>query len=163
MPTSFYVIVEKILADSEQMPRFPGVAGTTGYEWLNMFSHVLVDGRGLERLDATYREFAGERRDFAGILDGAKQLVIETILASEFGVPCGALSRIAAGHFSTRDFTLDRLRAALLLYVLEFPVYRTYVTAAGASEQDRRRIKEDPSRAHARDGVAPIRRYSIFC
>jgi maltooligosyltrehalose synthase len=47
------------------MPRFPGVTGTTGYEWLNMFSHVLVDGRGLERLDATHREFAGEPRDFA--------------------------------------------------------------------------------------------------
>ena len=64
MPTSFYVIVEKILGEAKQMPRFPGVAGTTGYEWLNMFSHVLVDGRGLERLDATCREFAGERRDF---------------------------------------------------------------------------------------------------
>src|SRR4030095_8900819 len=119
LPTSFYVIVEKILADGEQMPRFPGVAGTTGYEWLNMFSHVLVYGHGLERMHATYREFAGEQRDFAAILDAAKQHVIETILASEFGVLCGALSRIAAGHFSTRDFTIDRLRAALRLYVLE--------------------------------------------
>jgi len=150
LPTSFYVIVEKILADGETMPRFPGVAGTTGYEWLNMFSHVLVYGHGLERIDATYREFAGEQRDFAAILDAAKQHVIETILASEFGVLCGALSRIAAGHFSTRDFTIDRLRAALLLYVLEFPVYRTYVTAAGASEQDRRLIEEIVSRARAR-------------
>ncbi|HEY3223216.1 MAG TPA: malto-oligosyltrehalose synthase, partial [Pseudolabrys sp.] len=150
LPTSFYVIVEKILADREPMPRFPGVTGTTGYEWLNMFSHVLVDGRGLERLNATHREFAGEPRDFAAILDAAKQHVIETILASEFGVLCGALSRIAAGHFSTRDFTIDRLRAALLLYVLEFPVYRTYVTAAGASEQDRRLIEEIVSRARAR-------------
>ena len=150
LPTAFYVIVEKILADGEPMPRFPGVAGTTGYEWLNMFSHVLVDGRGLERLDATYRDFAGEQRNFAAILDTAKQLVIETILASEFGVLCGALSRIAAGHFSTRDFTVDRLRAALLLYVLEFPVYRTYVTAAGASGQDRSLIEEVVSRARAR-------------
>jgi (1->4)-alpha-D-glucan 1-alpha-D-glucosylmutase len=150
LPTGFYVIVEKILANGETMPHFPGVAGTTGYEWLNMFSHVLVDGRGLERLDATYRDFAGEQRDFAGILDAAKQLVIEAILASEFGVLCGALSRIAAGHFSTRDFTIDRLRAALLLYVLEFPVYRTYVTAGGASEQERRLIEEIVSRARAR-------------
>src|SRR4029453_14240223 len=132
------------------MPRFPGVAGTTGYEWLNMFLPVLVYGDGLERIDATYREFAGEQRDFAAILDAAKQHVIETILASEFGVLCGALSRIAAGHFSTRDFTIDRLRAALLLYVLEFPGYRTYGPAPGASQQDRRLIEEIVSRARAR-------------
>ena len=30
------------------MPRFPGVAGTTGYEWLNTISRVLVDEPGLE-------------------------------------------------------------------------------------------------------------------
>jgi (1->4)-alpha-D-glucan 1-alpha-D-glucosylmutase len=150
LSASFYIIVEKILANDEPMPRFPGVAGTTGYEWLNMFSHVLVEGRGLTKLDATYREFTGEQRDFAAMLDAAKQHVIETILASEFGVLCGALSRIAAGHFSTRDFTIDRLRAALRLYVLEFPVYRTYVTAGGASEQDRRLIEDIVTRARER-------------
>src|SRR5436190_11983628 len=30
----FYLIVEKILAEGEALPRFAGVAGTTGYEWL---------------------------------------------------------------------------------------------------------------------------------
>ena len=149
LPAPFYVIVEKILADGEAMPRFPGVAGTTGYEWLNVLSHVLVDGRGLDRLEATWREFTGEQRDFPAILEAAKRRVIDTILASEFGVLCGALARIAAGHLSTRDFTIDRLRAALQLYVLEFPVYRTYVTAAGASEQDRGIIEDVIARARA--------------
>jgi (1->4)-alpha-D-glucan 1-alpha-D-glucosylmutase len=37
----FYVVVEKILADGEAMPNLPGVAGTTGYEWLNVISRVL--------------------------------------------------------------------------------------------------------------------------
>ncbi|HMJ42263.1 MAG TPA: malto-oligosyltrehalose synthase, partial [Pseudolabrys sp.] len=61
-----------------------------------------------------------------------------------------ALARIAAGHFSTRDFTIDRLRAALQTYVLEFPVYRTYVTAAGAADGDRKMIEETIARARAR-------------
>ena len=39
----FYVIAEKILADGERLPRFAGVAGTTGYEWLNVISRVLVE------------------------------------------------------------------------------------------------------------------------
>ena len=77
----------KFWPTAKQMPRFPGVAGTTGYEWLNMISHVLVDGRGLDRLDATWREFS---RRAAGISPRywrrRSSRVIDTILASEFGV-----------------------------------------------------------------------------
>ena len=87
---------------------------------------------------------------FPRMLESAKLRVIESMLASEFTVLSRALARIAAGHFSTRDFTIDRLRAALQLYVLEFPVYRTYVTAAGASAGDRQIIEDAIARARAR-------------
>ncbi len=147
---SFYVVVEKILGPGEDMPRLPAVAGTTGYEWLNVLSQVLVDGRGLERLERTWRTFTAERTEFPAMLETAKLRVMDSMLASEFAVLCGALSRIAAGHFSTRDFTLDRLRAALQLYVLEFPVYRSYVTDAGASAHDRTIIEDAIARARAR-------------
>jgi (1->4)-alpha-D-glucan 1-alpha-D-glucosylmutase len=150
LPRGFYVIVEKILGEGKPMPVFPGVAGTTGYEWLNVLMHVYLDSSGLQQLESTWRDFSGEQRDFPALLESAKRLVIDTILASEFGVLCGALSRIAAGHFSTRDFTIDRLRAALRAYVLEFPVYRTYVTAAGASDRDRKLIGEVIASARTR-------------
>ena len=146
----FYVVVEKILGLGEPLPKFPGVAGTTGYEWLNAIARVLLDGKGLDRLERSWRGFTGEQRSFARILEGAKLRVIDSMLASEFTVLCGALARIAAGHFSTRDFTLDRLRAALQLYVLEFPVYRSYVTNAGAPMGDRERIEGAIARARAR-------------
>ncbi len=41
------------------------------------------------------------------------------------------LARIANGHYSTRDYSADSLRQALELYVLHFPVYRTYLTHRG--------------------------------
>lgn len=146
----FYVIVEKILGENEALPKWPGIAGTTGYEWLNVISRVLVDGDGLAPLDATWRAFTGEHTEFPAMLDDAKRRVIATMLASEFTVLAGALSRIAAGSFSTRDYTLNRLRAALGFYVLEFPVYRTYVTAAGPSPHDREMIEGVIARARAR-------------
>ncbi len=144
---AFYVVVEKILADDEPLPHFPGVAGTTGYEWLNVISRILVDGIGLDPLERTWRDFTGERATFESMVEAAKRTVIETMLASEFTVLCRALARIAAGHLSTRDFTIDRLRAALQAYVLAFPVYRTYVTAAGASPGDRKLIEDAIARA----------------
>ena len=145
-----YVVVEKILGENEEMPRFAGVAGTTGYEWLNVISRLLVNGNGMDQLERTWRTFTGEQASLAEMLDAAKRRVIDTMLASEFSVLGLSLARIAAGHFSTRDFTHDRLHEALLLYVLEFPVYRTYATAAGASAADRMTIDATIARARAR-------------
>ena len=146
----FYIVIEKILGDGEPVPALPAVAGTTGYEWLNVIGHVLADGRGLDAMETTWRAFTGERVTPAEMLDAAKRRVIDTMLASEFTVLGQQLARIAAGHFSTRDYTLTRLREALLLYVLEFPVYRTYVTAGGASDADRGMIGETIARARTR-------------
>ena len=147
---AFYIIVEKILADGEPMPNLPGVAGTTGYEWLNTISRVLVDDKGLQPLERTWRAFTGQQDSFDEMLDAAKRRVILTMLASEFSVLSRALARIAAGHLSTRDYTIDRLSLALQLYVREFPVYRTYETAAGASAHDRAIIDATIARARAR-------------
>jgi (1->4)-alpha-D-glucan 1-alpha-D-glucosylmutase len=143
----FYVLVEKILGEGEAMPELRGVDGTTGYERLNLISHVLLDERGLPALERTWREFTDERAEFPAILRAAKLRVLDTMLASEFTVLTRALGRIAAGHFSSRDVTLDRLRAALQAYVLEFPVYRTYITAARISDADRALIEATIARA----------------
>lgn len=131
-----YVLVEKILGSSEQLPSFTDVAGTTGYEWLNVLSRVFVADRGLRQLDQAWRAVAGEK-SFADIVRASKLRVMQALLASEFTVLVKLLSRIAAGHYSTRDYSTERLRQALELYVIHFPVYRTYVTAAGASAADR--------------------------
>jgi (1->4)-alpha-D-glucan 1-alpha-D-glucosylmutase len=147
---SFPVYVEKILAEGEPLPKFPGVSGTTGYEWLNLFARVLVKEQGLTALDATWRDFTSERRSFREMLEDAKRRVLETMLASEFTVLTQLLARIAAGHYSTRDHTLDRLTAALRLFVLEFPIYRTYVSGGGPSEQDRAVIARTIAAARVR-------------
>ena len=146
----FYVVVEKILAENEHVPALPGVAGTTGYEWLNVISRVLVDSNGLEPLDRFRREATDNPRPFRQILERAKLRVLENLLSSEFTVLTRLLARIAAGHYRTRDFTIGRLEAALRLFVLDFPVYRTYVTASGPSPEDRATIDRAIKAARAR-------------
>jgi len=133
----FYVVAEKILADGERLPRFAAVAGTTGYEWLNVISRLLLDNPGLATLERTWRDVSGDERSFDAVLIDAKRRVIANILASEFTVLTRLLVRIAAGHYTTRDYATERLRAAFELFILHFPIYRTYVTASGPSREDR--------------------------
>jgi (1->4)-alpha-D-glucan 1-alpha-D-glucosylmutase len=145
----FYLAVEKILADHERLPRFAGIAGTTGYEWLNVISRLLVDDDGLASLDRTWRQVAGGQGSFDDILIAARRRVIATILASEFNVLARLLARLAAGHYSTRDYAADRLRAALELFILHFPIYRTYITGSGPSRDDRAIIESALTKARA--------------
>ena len=57
------------------------------------------------------------------------------------------LARIAAGHYTTRDYSPERLRTALEAYVIQFPVYRTYITPSGPSPSDRAVIEATIARA----------------
>src|SRR6202007_2787364 len=110
--------------------------------WLNTISQVLVDGKGLQALDEIWRQVSNISPKLEPVLLQAKRRVLETLLTSEFTVLTRLLARIAGGHYSTRDFSADSLRQALELYVLNFPIYRTYLTAAGAAPEDRALISE---------------------
>jgi (1->4)-alpha-D-glucan 1-alpha-D-glucosylmutase len=145
----FYVVAEKILAEGERLPRFAGVAGTTGYEWLNTISRLLLDESGLAAIDRAWREMSGEARSFDEVLIEARRRVIASILASEFTVLSRLLARIAAGHYTTRDYAAEQLRSAFALFVLHFPIYRTYITPSGPSRGDRAIINETIAKARA--------------
>ena len=149
-PVPFYVVVEKIIEPGERLPDFAGVAGTTGYEWLNLISRLLVEDTGRLALDTLWRQLVPERGDFGVVLENSKVHVLDAVMASEFNVLAQAIARIAAGHFTTRDYSPDRLREALKLYVLEFPIYRTYVTASGCNDNDRTVIERSIAAARRR-------------
>lgn len=145
----FYTVVEKILGEGEALERFPGVHGTTGYECLNAITQVLTDGHGLKPLEDIWRQISSTSPKFDPVLMQAKRRVVETLLQSEFTVLTRLLARIAAGHYSTRDFSADALRQAFELYVLHFPVYRTYLTANGPTPHDRKLIEATIAKARA--------------
>jgi (1->4)-alpha-D-glucan 1-alpha-D-glucosylmutase len=145
----FYTVIEKILGEHEKLQAFSGVHGTTGYEWLNAIAQVLVEGQGLEPLDEVWRQISNTSPKLDPVLKEAKRRVLETLLTSEFTVLSRLLARIAGGHYSTRDYSAVGLRQALELYILHFPVYRTYLTAAGPTEADRALISQTIEKARA--------------
>jgi (1->4)-alpha-D-glucan 1-alpha-D-glucosylmutase len=148
-PRPFYMVIEKILGEGEKLHAFSGVHGTTGYEWLNVITQLLADGNGLEPLDEVWRQISNMPPRLEPVLKDAKRRVLETLLTSEFTVLSRLLARIAGGHYSTRDYSADSLRQALELYILHFPVYRTYLTPAGPTEPDRALISQTIEKARA--------------
>ena len=145
----FYLVIEKILGEGEKLHPFSGVHGTTGYEWMNVITQVLVDDSGLDPLDEIWRQVSNTSPKLEPLLKDAKRRVLETLLASEFTVLTRLLARIAGGQYSTRDYSADSLRQAFELYVLHFPVYRTYLTSAAPSPHDRALISATIEKARA--------------
>jgi malto-oligosyltrehalose synthase len=122
-----YVVIEKILAPFEQLPSRWRVHGTVGYDFLNIILGIFVDGESEEKFDDIYTEFVGGYQDLDLIKIRCKDIILESVLASELNVLAHRLSQIAESRRLYRDFTLDSLHNALRQVVKRFPVYRSYV------------------------------------
>jgi (1->4)-alpha-D-glucan 1-alpha-D-glucosylmutase len=136
----FYLVVEKILATDEKLPREWPVQGTTGYEFANQLAQLLVDGHGIRALAAAYERFAPSIPAFHEIAYRSKKLVMQTMMASEVNVLGNLLNRISESHRWYQDFTLNALTTAVREVIACFPVYRTYLDPALPAEDSDRRI-----------------------
>jgi (1->4)-alpha-D-glucan 1-alpha-D-glucosylmutase len=154
-----YVIIEKILAGSEQLPARWPVYGTTGYDFSNLVNGLFVDPSAGMRLERIYRNFLGDEIKIDDLFYRCRKLIVRVALASELNVLANQIARIALAKRRTCDFTLNGLRDALTEVVASFPVYRTYVTSAGTSETDVRYIRSAITSAKWRSPAADT---SIF-
>ena len=135
-----YLVVEKILARFEHLRKEWRIAGTTGYDFMNLVNGVFVDGGAEGAFDRLYRQFAGISGTFEQFANRAKKDIIRTSLASELEVLTTMLDRLARLDRRSNDYTFNVLRDALVETVAAFPVYRTYVTSEEIEESDRRFI-----------------------
>src|SRR4051812_8588587 len=145
-----YVVVEKILGREEPLPRDWGVAGTTGYEFLNAVNGVFIDRAGLAKVEEAYRRHTGSHLPFAEICYQANKLVIEELFRGDLTALAHHLGSIAARHRGARDVRLSELTEALIEVTACLPVYRTYIHRAEISESDRGYIERTVALARSR-------------
>ncbi|MDQ4135938.1 MAG: malto-oligosyltrehalose synthase, partial [Pseudomonadota bacterium] len=151
----FYIVVEKILEPGEPLKPWP-VAGTSGYDALNLIDGVFVDTEAKDAFDALYRRATGIEGRYGVLLRAAKSEILETSFASELEVLVSDLKRLADSDRRTRDFTVNALRRAVVEIVARFPVYRSYIDDAGPEPDDRRLVEETVEKAK-RDSTLPDR------
>jgi (1->4)-alpha-D-glucan 1-alpha-D-glucosylmutase len=139
--SNLYLLVEKILMAGEKLrPEWP-VHGTTGYDFTNQVTELLVDGAAEKSLTDTYWRFIAGHPRFANLVYEKKSLTMQVSLASEVHVLAHMLNRLSEKNRWYRDFTLTALFIAVREVIACFPVYRTYAEPGRElSEYDRQVI-----------------------
>ena len=124
-----YITVEKILGKDEQLPTAWPVSGTTGYEFIESLSDVLVDGDRIRDLRTAWNNIMGKPVNMAAELRAAKLLMVTRNFEGEFT----RLLTIAMAIAEAEKITLEEeaVLPALRELLIAFPVYRTYGTAEG--------------------------------
>ncbi len=133
---NFYIVAEKILEPGEELRPWP-LAGTTGYEMLNLIDGVFVDPAAEPVFERLYREATGFAGTYEEALAAAKKQVLLESFSSELESLVSDAKRVADANRLTRDYSVNAIRVALADLVSAFPVYRTYITANELAGEDR--------------------------
>ncbi|CAH1654001.1 MULTISPECIES: malto-oligosyltrehalose synthase [unclassified Chelatococcus] len=138
-PRGPYVIVEKILAEREDLPQNWGIDGSTGYDFMDEVGSFLHDAEGELPLTRLWQEGSGRAADFHAEERQARTELLEGSLRPEFERAAAALTDVARGRgpvLEKEAIGKEAITSALRALVINFPVYRTYAGAAGRPKQD---------------------------
>lgn len=157
-----WILAEKILEPGETLPTDWPIAGTTGYEFLNLVGGLAIDPQAEEAMSNIYKAFVGpqweEGCDFHTLVCICKRLVLTQLLDSELSRLSNLFVTICERHRRHRDYTRHEMRDAICEAAIHFPVYRTYVSNAEkrVGESDKRYINDAISAAqNARPDMDP--------
>jgi (1->4)-alpha-D-glucan 1-alpha-D-glucosylmutase len=138
-----FIWVEKMLGDDEEVPAGWPTDGTTGYEVQGLVDGLMVTPVGLSQLDEAYERLAGPREAFNSVVFESKLETIHRL----FPGALEALAQLLPAAAGAPDRPGEEWTRSLAFLTAAMPCYRTYITGAGASAQDRRMV------AHAVDGA----------
>jgi (1->4)-alpha-D-glucan 1-alpha-D-glucosylmutase len=154
-----WLLAEKILEPGERLPESWPIDGTTGYDFIDRVSNLLVDPAGEAPLTKLYGELTGEPTEYALLAREKKQQVLRDVLGSDVNRLTALFLEVCERHRRHRDYTRHELHEALREVIAGFPVYRTYVRAepGPASEADVRSVSQAIEAAKAsRPDLDPV-------
>ena len=139
---AIYMLAEKILTGSETLPKEWPVHGTTGYDFANEVTQLLVDSSAETAITRTFHRFIGHSVPFGHLLYAKKLQVTKLALANDVDVLGNMLDRLSEQTRWYRDFTLEALSRTVRETIACFPVYRTYVAPDHPVNDEDRQIIE---------------------
>jgi (1->4)-alpha-D-glucan 1-alpha-D-glucosylmutase len=122
-----WIVAEKILVRGEHLPETWKIAGTTGYDFLNIAGGLLIDPRGEAAMNELYREFTRAPVDFSIVAREARAQILREILGSDINRLTALFLEICERNRDYRDYTRHEIHEAIREIAVFFPVYRTYI------------------------------------
>src|SRR5581483_1048971 len=144
------IFIEKILMHEEFLPEKWPIAGTVGYDFLNILNGLFVDQKNKQKLSEIYAEFIQERFSYQKIYYRKRKEYLQTQMTSEIHALSSLLNK-QWPHFSLAD-----IKRAWLEILACFSVYRTYFkTGAVVRKKDREYLKMAIQKAKAKAPKIP--------
>jgi len=122
-----WALVEKILQRGEELPGDWPVAGTTGYDWMDVAGGLLVQTEGVAELQAAFASFTGTGQSWEELVHDCKLEVLDGPLATDLTRLVELMAQVCEHHRRHSDHTRRELRECMAEVVASFGVYRTYV------------------------------------
>jgi (1->4)-alpha-D-glucan 1-alpha-D-glucosylmutase len=135
-----YILVEKILELSEDLPDNWPVHGTTGYEFINYLNGLFIKRDNARAFTSSYQKFIRTAKTSKEISHEKKRLIIRARMAGEVERLAYLIESISSRDRYGIDITMHGLKGVLEEILTYFPVYRTYISRNDYSEQDRKYI-----------------------
>jgi len=146
-----YVVVEKILEAGEKLPEDWPVAGTTGYDFLDLVGGLFVEPEGYSQLQQIYAEFTGDPSDFRTVVYDKKKLIMASLFGGEIQSLGYQLGLLADEERTARDIPHSALTRSLFEVTACLPVYRTYIRSYEVSDRDRAYLEQAVKEARERN------------
>jgi (1->4)-alpha-D-glucan 1-alpha-D-glucosylmutase len=158
------MVAEKILTGSETLRKEWPVHGTTGYDFANQLTQLLVESSAETAITKTFHRFIGHSVPFGHLLYAKKLLVMKLALANDVDVLGNLLDRLSERNRWYRDFTLEALSRAVRETIACFPVYRTYVEPGqSVTEEDQQIVERAIAAAKRRNPAMDESIFNFLC
>jgi (1->4)-alpha-D-glucan 1-alpha-D-glucosylmutase len=144
-----YLVVEKILMWREPLPGFWPIQGTTGYDFMNLACNLFVQPEMEPAFQRLYASYTGMKKSLGDILADKKRSMIHRYMAGDVENLARLVKTVSSKDRQATDITMMALKQALTELLVQFPVYRTYISREAFRPADL---------AYIRDAIRATRR-----
>jgi (1->4)-alpha-D-glucan 1-alpha-D-glucosylmutase len=123
-----YIVVEKILMGHEYLPAFWPVQGTTGYDFMALACQLFVNHDQEAVFQKIYASFSGVKKSLGDILAQKKREIIRRHMAGDVDNLARLVKTVSSMDRRGIDITMLALKQAITELLVQFPIYRTYIS-----------------------------------
>ena len=137
-----YIIVEKILAKDEEMPRWP-VQGSTGYDFLAAVNNLFTNRKSEKLFDSFYNKLTPDTLPVPWLIYEKKKYILDNHMAGELDNLARLFLESGFVNESVlKNVPVEEIKQAIGEFLVSLPVYRYYGNKFPLGEEEKGRLKD---------------------